>query len=454
MEKLIEDPNKRKVLGANSLSWFTSIYLRPYLKSATPSFHWDIYNLLMDENIPFLEIVAFRGSAKSTLASLAYPLWCAVTGRKKFIILLSDTTLQSHLLIRNLISELEHNEDLKEDFGSFRSDEEWQASNLNLVNGTRIIARSRGQRIRGLRHREDRPDLVICDDVETTDHVRTKDRRDKTEEWFFSEVRPAVDVKTGKIVLVGNLLHTDSFYMRAKAVIGKIDRAKFAAYPLHNEDGVNVWPEEYPEDRVNEIKASKGAFYLREYELKIVPDEGQVVERVHYYQKLPMMKRLAIGTDLAISEKETADYTAIAVVGEDEDRNMYSIYNWYGRVNFNKTLTKIDEVYRAMKDKFKGVPCVVGWEDVGYQRAGQQEAQRRHNYPIRPIKRTKDKRARLQTIEPRLSTGQMKFREDGDEDAIIQILNFGVEQHDDLMDAYEMAISQLGTQPRPSIAWV
>lgn len=453
MMKVMENKGKRIAICHNSLYWFTVYYLRHYLKSPIPDFHKDIYNLLIDEDISFLEIVAFRGSAKSTIVSLAYALWCGVTGRKNFIILLSDTTMQSHLIIRNLISELENNDDLVEDFGPFKSDEEWQASNLNLANGTRILARSRGQRIRGLRHREFRPDLIVADDIETSEHVRTKDRRDKTEEWFFSEVKPALDVKVGKIVLIGNLLHTDSFYMRAKHVIERIDRAEFRAYPLHNEQGVNVWEAEYPENRIKELQGKK-RFYLREYELKIIPDEGQVIDKIHYYQKLPTIKRIAIGTDLAISQKETADYTAFAVVGEDSDRNMYSIYNWQGRVNFNDTLTKLNDVYQSISKKYEGVPIVIGWEDVGYQRAGQQEAQRRYSLPIKLVRRTKDKRARLQTIEPQLSTGQMKFREDGDEDAVLQIIGFGVETHDDLMDAYEIAISQLANQPRPSIAWL
>jgi hypothetical protein len=53
--------------------------------------------------------------------------------------------------------------------------------------------------------------------------------------------------------------------------------------------------------------------------LQVVPEEGQDVhlEDIHYYDTLPFDdgNHLAFGVDLAISTKESADYTA-AVTGE------------------------------------------------------------------------------------------------------------------------------------------
>jgi hypothetical protein len=46
------------------------------------------------------------------------------------------------------------------------------------------------------------------------------------------------------------------------------------------------------------------------------------------------------------------------------------------------------------------------------------------------------------------------FREHGDEDAVIQIMGFGVESHDDMVDSNEIVISGLTRNPSPSIAWL
>ena len=53
--------------------------------------------------------------------------------------------------------------------------------NCVLDNGVCILSRSRGQKIRGLKHRQHRPKLVIGDDVEGLDWVRTQENRDKSD---------------------------------------------------------------------------------------------------------------------------------------------------------------------------------------------------------------------------------------------------------------------------------
>lgn len=45
----------------------------------------------------------------------------------------------------------------------------------------RVLSRSRGQKIRGLKHRQHRPSLIIADDVEGLDWVRTQENRDKSD---------------------------------------------------------------------------------------------------------------------------------------------------------------------------------------------------------------------------------------------------------------------------------
>ena len=55
--------------------------------------------------------------------------------------------------------------------------------------------------------------VVISDDVEDTNSVKTREGRNKTYEWFTSEILPIGSQKT-KFVTIGNLLHEDSLLMR------------------------------------------------------------------------------------------------------------------------------------------------------------------------------------------------------------------------------------------------
>lgn len=441
--KKLEEENKideLKYLAEHSLMAFTFIYLRHYFKASIAEFHREIYGNLQDNDVRFLEIIAFRGSAKSTIAALSFPLWCAIFKKRNFIILASDTFTQAKLIIANLIYELEGNEKIREHFGDFKGKEEWTATNLFLNNGVRIMSRSRGQKIRGLRHLQYRPDLVIADDVENIEDVRTKEQRDKTYEWFFSDVIPAIDISNGKTVLIGNMLHSDSLMSRVKTKIIEQKNGILKEYPLLDENGLSIWEDFYTPEKIVELKRDR--FWAREYLLKPMFGESQLVKKLAYYSSVPKdtLQRIAIGVDLAISKKDEADYSAINVLAENVDRKMYNLKNTYGRWNFNETLQNIYSVYQTYTKIYPHLSVSLGFEDVAYQRAAIEEFYRRYMIQPIPIKQTKDKRARIETTLPYIENEQVLFGREGMEDLEIQLLNFGTERYDDCVDAFEISM--------------
>lgn len=422
-----------------------------YIQARVPEFHSAIYQELQKPGPGFAEIIAFRGSAKSTLASLALPLWAAITKQRNFIIPCSDTFTQAKQMITNLIYELETNEIIRRDFGTFESNKDWTATNILLPNKVRIMARSKGQQMRGLRHLEHRPDLIILDDIESIEDVRQKEQRDKTEEWLLSDVMPSMNLDIGKMILIGNLLHMDSIMRRMEKKCIEEGLGTVQKYPLLNKEGVCVWPEKFSAAQIDKTRRWKNRYFLREFLLKIIPDEGQIIRKVAHYTELPKLKAISIGTDFAISKKETADYSSVNALGEGIDGKYYNLKNIAGRWDFNETLNNVYHVYEAYRDAHQDIPILLGMEDVMYQRAAIEEFTRRYSVTPESIKRTTDKRARLQTIEPYFASGQVLFREDGDEDLENEIINFGVEEHDDRMDAFEVSLSLLIDRMTPDI---
>ena len=454
---ILTDKVARLRLAESSLPYFAFIYLSHYLKNKIPEFHFDIYKDLQDDNIGFLEIIAFRGSAKSTIISLIYALWCAVFSKRNFIILCSDTHAQAKQIITNLIYELEHNEQLIKDFGSFKDPkEDWTATNIFLKTGVRIMSRSRGQKIRGLRSMQYRPDLIILDDIENIEAVRIKEQRDKTEEWFASDVIPSLDPERGKLVVAGNMLHKDSLLSRLKEkILAGRDKGVYKEFPLITADGYNLWPSRFTAEKIQQTKKDGGIrFFQREYLLQIIASNDQLVKKVSYYTELPRLERLAIGVDLAISKKETADYTSINIAGETADRKIYNLANIYGKWNFNEALEKIFDWYSQYTRIFPELPINLGFEDVAYQKAAIEEFHRRYGIMPTPIKTTKDKRARLEVLLPYFENDQIVFKREGMEDLINQLLNFGIERYDDCVDAGMMSWQLLINADRPQVLWL
>jgi hypothetical protein len=285
--------------SAKSLLGFSLVYLAGYFTDPPATFHPQLVHALEDDALKRLLIIGFRGSGKSTFGSLALPLWAALEHPEKypFIILVSDSTRQATLNISAIKYELENNLLIKQDYGEIKGNviedftlqgdgEEWQKQNIVLSNGVRILARSRGQKVRGLRHLQYRPKLVIVDDPEDGEWVRTKENRDKTDRWLHSEVMPGMDARKGKLVVIGNLLHMDALLSRLKVTGSGF---KVLEFPLIDKQAICTWPAMYPtEQSLKDKERDMGAVaWQREMLLKIVAEEEAIIrpEDIHYYDE-------------------------------------------------------------------------------------------------------------------------------------------------------------------------
>src|SRR5580704_2231895 len=362
---------------------FSLIYLTGYFTDPPATFHPQLIHALESEDERRVLILGFRGSGKSTFGSLALPLWAALEYPEKypFIILVADSSRQATLNISSIKHELETNQLIKQDYGEIKGNviedftlqgegEEWQKQNIVLSNGVRILARSRGQKVRGLRHLQHRPKLVIVDDPEDGEWVRTKENRDKTDRWLHSEIMPGMDARKGKLVVIGNLLHMDALLSRLKAAGTGF---KVLEFPLIDKEGVCTWPAMYPtEQSLKDKERDMGAIpWQREMLLKIVADEDAIIrpEDIHYYDEKPTGQLAAMkghGIDLAISQKENADYTTI-VTGEvfytdDAPKIFIRAHPYNEHVTFHNFLQKV----RGIPGELKGAN-IFFVEDVGYQ---------------------------------------------------------------------------------------
>jgi hypothetical protein len=262
INEIISSQKLRKELAINSFYWFFHIYLHDYVRFPTADFQKEIISIAEDQNQKNAFIVAFRGSAKSTLTTLALPLWSIVgKHKKKFIIIISQTQSQARLILANIRRELETNQLFIKDFGHLSTDpanNEWNSSTIVIgKSGTRISVYSTGESIRGIRHLATRPDLIIGDDLEDLASVKNKEIRDQTYSWFTGDVIPVGDPDT-KMIVIGNLLHEDSLMMKLKnRTTNEPSSGQFFEYPLLSLDNVTAWPGKYPTLREIEKERKK-----------------------------------------------------------------------------------------------------------------------------------------------------------------------------------------------------
>lgn len=458
----------RRALARSSHYWFFSLYLGHYLNYAFAPFHFEMFQLTEDSNLLMGVLVAFRGSGKSTIVTVSYPIW-AITGdqQKKFILIVSQTQNQARLHLASIKRELENNELLKADIGPFEEiSDEWGANSIVIPKfDARITAVSTEQSIRGIRHGQYRPDLIICDDIEDLNSVKTREGRDRTHTWYNGEIVPVGDKNT-KVLMIGNLLHEDCLIMRFRKLMSQEKlNGKFLAFPLLNDEDQIAWPAKYPNmEEVDKLKASfsQESAYYREFLLRIISDEDRLVhpEWLHYYDNLPTadaenFRFAGIGVDLAISEKESADCTAMVsayVFGYRDEFRAYILPH-----PINKRLSfpiAIETAVNLSKTVVHGQRTQLYIEDVGYQKAFIQHLASK-DVPVEGVTvKGQDKRTRLTLITHLIKEGKVWFPREGAEELIAQLTGFGTEKHDDLADAFSLLMLKVlekDSEPEPRI---
>jgi predicted phage terminase large subunit-like protein len=440
-------------LSKLSFFHFLIIYHSSLFALDPAEFHIELIEVLEDGQKKYVAVIGYRGCAKSTLLEL-YALWELLTGRNKFAAYVRSTIDAAHMSLANIQDIIVNNAKLRNDFaiqGAEKTvrkfDEKWTTSQIT-VNGCTLVAKSRGQKIRGAKFGQERIGLIIGDDIEDVEDADTAEKRKKTRRWFFTEVLPAtkqgVLSDTVKVVLIGNLVHRDCLlkYMQKSKIVEVIE------IPLLDADGKPTWDAQYPTmahveaEKEKVLIAGEGmghVIWAREYLLKEADEADMIIKRedIQYYPLEWLQRavqRAGVGIDLAISEKETADYTAMTKgleVNSDEGQPKLLILpsNFKGRVGFADAVAKAGEIREHM-------PHGTKWyvEKVGYQQAFI-ETLEKNSFIVVPMTVTKDKRARAMEASQYIKSGRVLFPEVGAESLIENILGFGIEAHDDEMDS-------------------
>ncbi len=167
-----------------------------------------------------VNVVGPRGSAKSTIATLAFVLRAALEATEPYIWIVSDTKSQAQSHLESIKTELTDNKRLAAAYpGAAGQGPRWRAAHVRLKNGTVVEAYGTGQRIRGRRRREHRPTLIVCDDLQNERHMESLTQRQSTSDWFHGALLKAGTARTN-VVNLATALHRDALAMQLNRTAG------------------------------------------------------------------------------------------------------------------------------------------------------------------------------------------------------------------------------------------
>jgi predicted phage terminase large subunit-like protein len=222
-----------------------------------------------------------------------------------------------------------------------------------------------------------------------------------------------------------------------------------------------LFPTLYPREVLEAAKRDLGSDgYAGQHQQRPVPAEGSKFKRAwfRYYHLEGDCFRLAaedqepravptrlcryfLTVDLATSTKTTADYTVVAVWGDDRQGNLLLVDLLRERLEAPDILPQIHRLRQRWQAEFVAI------ERAGFQLSFIQTA-RRQGLPVRELQADRDKIARATVAQVRLEAGTVWFPEQaawlGDFEA--ELLHFPHGAHDDCVDVLAYAAEEIGSR--------
>lgn len=402
------------------------------------------------------------GSAKSTYASILFPPWYLAQHPADALIAASHTQELAERWgrkVRNLMNE--H----KLILGVGLSDDSHAAGRWETDQGGDYFAAGVGGAITGRR-----ADLVVIDDpVRSREDVESDLLREKTWEWYFSDLYTRLKPR-GRIVLIQTRWHEDDLAGRllAAAAVGG-DQWRVINLPalaeendaLGRKPGEALWPEW--EDlaaleRKRQAFATSGQIrdWTALYQQRPAPEEGDYfkAEWLKPYDTVPARDTLRVygGSDYAVTA-DGGDFTCHVVVGLDPDGRMYLLDLWRKQASSDEWVESFCDLVKQWKP--------IGWaEEQGQIRAGvgpylDRRQRERNAYVARePFPTRGDKAVRAQSIRGRMALEGLYVPVKAPWYSALraELLSFPAGKHDDCVDALGL-VGQLldwmvaGTKP-------
>ena len=357
----------RREICRNRPELFTAIYLKGSLPLRMPEFHVEIYSDIADRSLKKCAVVAPTGFGKSCVISFAAPLWMTCYQHYKQILYISASGGFASDRVRAIRAEVENNELLKQDFG-LKPGELWKDDEIFITVGDdkdaiRIMSRGKGSQTQGMR-----PDMVLLDDLEDDEAVRSETKRAHLKEWLnlviFNRITPQ-----DRIFVIGSLLSKLSYINNLLGVEGKQQGWTGRVYKAQV-GGRSTWQERFSDEdietRKRDLLGMPGAFEAM-YQADVSKIQKYTFQSIwlRRWDRLPSDRfPLFAYIDPAVGENIHHDFTAISVGGMDLQNNLWVVD--FIKKRFNVETLELFNLLFAWYDRYKLKG--IGIETNGFQK--------------------------------------------------------------------------------------
>ncbi len=309
----------RARLEANPVEWI-KFFCAPYCTSEFADFQKRAIRRIVARDEWFEVLSWSRELAKSTI-TMCVVLYLALTGRKRNIILTSNSKDNAVRLLAPYRAMLESNGRIEAYYGTQPTPGSWTEDEFITRAGVAFRALGAGQSPRGSRNEAIRPDTFLVDDFDTDEDCRNPDTINKRWEWWEKALYPARSVsKPTLVVFCGNIIARDCCVTRAGEIADYWDIVN-----IRDRQGHSTWPQKNTEAHIDRVlskissKAAQGEYFNNPV------SEGEVFKHITFGKVPPLsrFKHLVIYGDPSPGEsraKKGKSFKAVSLLGKLDGR--------------------------------------------------------------------------------------------------------------------------------------
>lgn len=385
-----------------------------------------------------------------TFGWVMWNLLCNPSNR--FTILISNNYANSCKYLLPIKDSIENNGMIKAVFGNLKSDK-WSENEIELTHRKKVIVGGNEFKIRGQKYLQYRPDVVVIDDAEDDELVKSSDRRDSFERWLLYAVEPAMTADKNKIIMVGTILHRASQLSKVLEGGGKYKTWHKKKYKAINNDKA-IWEDMHALAKLLEIKERDPYKFAQEYMNNPVPYEHATFKQEYFddYTKLPENVTVNVTVDLACTDKTYSDYTVILPVATGPLGDMWILPYIRGKyIDPDQIIEHMFSVYLKYKNNFGKF----GIEKNAFQRFlarifDRERKIRGYKFPVVELHNKGDKTTRISRLQPWFAAGDIHIKSSMTE-LKEELLDFPRAMHDDVTDALAMHLDLVQRRPQSKV---
>ncbi len=328
-ENTEEKAARIKKLESVYVDWF-EYYFPEYATSSCAWYHTELAWLIIENPVLYLIFEAYRGAAKSVHVTMGIPLWLMFTGQMNFFLLIGENEDKAKILLSDSQAQLQYNQRIINDYGKQHSHGSWADGDFTTSGGKKFMSLGLGQSPRGVRNAAQRPDYIVCDDLDAKKRCNNDRLIRESVEWIMEDLWGCFDAGRERFVLANNRIHKNSILANLvkEFDIARTEYKNEGLKPEHFHIKVNAvknestfepeWPEKYTADYWrNKFRSRPKRSAQREYMNNPIED-GLIFlyEYMQWKEMLPLSDYDGLVMYGDLSYKDKGDYKALELWGK------------------------------------------------------------------------------------------------------------------------------------------